>query len=87
MTGGLDKTPRQFMGVVEPTLAGQLRVFRWAGAGTGLGWRQPFFVPGNIQRELNGPVFYLRANLFLGELFKVLKQRESLFTQVYFREE
>ena len=87
MTGGLDKTPRQFMGVVEPTLAAQLRVFRWAGAGTGLGWRQPFFVPGNIQRELNGPVFYLRANLFLGEFLKVLKQRESLFTQAYFREE
>ncbi|MDQ2773059.1 MAG: hypothetical protein M3Y54_21455 [Bacteroidota bacterium] len=87
MAGGLDKTPRDFMGVVEPTLAAQLRVFRWAGAGTGLGWRQPFFVPGNIQRELNGPVFYLRANLFLGELFKVLKEREPLFNQAYFQEE
>ena len=85
--GALLKTPREFMGVAEPTLAAQLRVFRWAGAGTGLGWRQPFFVPVTIQRELNGPVFYLRANLFLGEFLKVLKQRESLFTQAYFREE
>lgn len=85
--GDQAKTPREFMGVVEPTLAAQLRVFRWAGLGTGLGWRQPVFVPGPIQRELNGPVFYLRANLFLGEFVKVLKEREPLFTQAYFREE
>ena len=74
------------MGVAEPTLAAQLRVYRWAGAGTGLGWRQPVFVPGAIQRELNGPVFYLRANRFLGELVKVLKNGEPLFSQAYFLE-
>lgn len=85
LAGSLEKTPREFMGVVEPTLAAQLRVFRWAGVGTGLGWRQPVFVPGAIQRELNGPVFYLRANLFLGELLKVLKDKEPLFSQDYFQ--
>ena len=85
--GDLDKTPREFMAVVEPALAAQLRAFRWAGVGTGLGWRQPVFVPGAIQRELNGPVFYLRGNLFLGELLKVLKDREPLFTQQSFRPE
>lgn len=84
--GDQAKTPREFMGVAEPTLAAQLRVYRWAGAGTGLGWQQPVFVPGAIQRELNGPVFYLRANLFLGELVKVLKNGEPLFSQAYFQE-
>ncbi|GAB3849131.1 hypothetical protein GCM10028822_13060 [Hymenobacter terrigena] len=83
--GVSDKTPREFMGIVEPTLAAQYRVFRWGGAGTGLGWRQPVFVPGAIQKELNGPVFYLRANLFLGELFKVMKDKEPLFTQTNMR--
>jgi hypothetical protein len=83
--GDQAKTPRDFMGVVEPTFAAQLRVFQWAGVGTGLGWRQPVFVPGPIQRELNGPVFYLRANLFLGELFKVMKDKEPLFTQTNMR--
>ena len=83
--GDLDKTPRDFMGVVEPALAAQLRVFRWAGVGTGLGWRQPVFVPATIQKELNGPVFYLRANVFLGELLKVVKGKEALFTQESFR--
>ena len=83
--GDFDKTPRDFLGIVEPTLAAQYRVFRWGGFGTGLGWRQPVFVPRAIQKELNGPVFYLRANLFLGELFKVLKEREPLFTQANMR--
>lgn len=83
--GDLDKTPRDFMGIVEPTLAAQYRVFRWGGFGTGLGWRQPVFVPLAIQKELNGPVFYLRANLFLGELFKVMKEKEPLFTQANMR--
>ncbi|WP_201980532.1 hypothetical protein [Hymenobacter rubidus] len=85
--GDLDKTPRDFLGVAEPAMAAQLRVFRWAGVGTGAGWRQPLFVPRAIQKELNGPVFYLRANVFLGELFKVLKDREPLFTQVGMRPE
>lgn len=79
--GDLDKTPRDFLGIVEPTLAAQYRVFKWSGIGTGVGWRQPIFVPYAVQKELNGPVFYLRANLFLGELFKVLRNREALFTQ------
>jgi hypothetical protein len=83
--GDLDKTPREFMGVVEPALAAQYRVFRWGGFGTGAGWRQPVFVPGSIQKELNGPVFYLRANLFLGELIKVVKGKEPLFTQTNLR--
>ena len=85
--GDLDKTPKSFLGVVEPTIAAQLRVFQWAGVGTGLGWRQPVLVAVPIQRELNGPVFYLRANLFLGELLKVVKGRDRLFTQEGLRRE
>ncbi|MBJ6111345.1 hypothetical protein JAO73_20155 [Hymenobacter sp. BT523] len=79
--GDLDKTPRDFLGVAEPALAAQYRLLHWAGFGTGLGWRQPLFVPRAVQKELNGPVFYLRANVFLGELVKVLKQKEPLFSQ------
>jgi len=85
--GDLDKTPRDFLGVAEPAVAAQLRVFRWAGVGTGAGWRQPLFVPATIRKELNGPVFYLRANVFLGELLKVAKGREPLFTQAGVRRE
>lgn len=73
--------------MAEPAVAAQLRVFRWAGVGTGAGWRQPLFVPVSIRKELNGPVFYLRANVFLGELLKVVKERNPLFTQAGMRRE
>ncbi|MDB5233120.1 MAG: hypothetical protein JWR44_113 [Hymenobacter sp.] len=79
--GDLDKTPREVLGVVEPGLAAQYRLLQWAGFGTGIGWRQPVFVPYSVQKELNGPVFYLRANLFLGELLRVIKSQEPLFSQ------
>lgn len=79
--GGFNKTPREFLGVVEPTLTAHLRVFQWAGVGAGAGWRQPVFVPASVQKELNGPVFYVRAKLFLGDFLRVIKHREPLFTQ------
>jgi hypothetical protein len=79
--GNFDKTPKLFMGVIEPSVAAQLRVFHWAGLGAGAGWRQPLFVPATIQRELNGPIFYLRAKLFLGDLVRVVKGHQRLFTQ------
>ncbi|WP_310392177.1 hypothetical protein [Hymenobacter sp.] len=85
--GSTSRTPKEFLGVVEPSVAAQLRVFRWAGLGAGAGWRQPVFVPNTIQRELNGPVFYLRAKLFLGDLLKVIKQKDPLFTQEGLRRE
>lgn len=85
--GDFDKTPRDFMGVIEPTVAAQVRIFRWAGLGAGAGWRQPVFVPTSVQKELNGPVFYLRAKVFLGDLLKVVKQKETLFTQEGLRNE
>jgi hypothetical protein len=85
--GRVLKTPKQFMGVVEPSAAAHLRVFRWAGIGAGVGWRQPVLVAVPIQRELNGPVFYVRGKLFLSDLLKVVKDRQPLFTQEGLRRE
>jgi hypothetical protein len=79
--GPTDKTDRRFMAVIEPSVAAQMRIFRWAGVGAGAGWRQPLLTPGAVQRELNGPVFHLRAKLFLSDLVKVVKNKERLFTQ------
>lgn len=79
--GQFEKTPKDFLGVAEPSVAAQLRIFKWAGLGAGAGWRQPIFVPVALQREMNGPVFYLRAKLFLGDFLKVVRGRERLFTQ------
>jgi hypothetical protein len=80
-TGRYDRTPRDFVLLVEPSVAAQMRLFRWASLGAGAGWRQPVFVPTTIRRELSGPVFYLRANVLLGPLLKVVRGKERLFTQ------
>lgn len=85
--GGTDRTPRRFMAVVEPSVAAQLRVFRWAGLGAGAGWRQPLLTPGAVQRELNGPVFYVRGKLYLNDLLKVVRGHDRLFSQQGLRRE
>ena len=85
--GDFDKTPKLFMGVVEPSAAAQVRIFRWAGVGAGAGWRQPIFVSGAVQRELNGPIFYLRGKIFLGDFVRVVRGRQRLFTQEGLRRE
>ena len=80
-TGTYDHTPHDFVMMVEPSAAAQLRVFRWASLGAGAGWRQPVLVAPTIRHELSGPVFYARANILLGPLLKVARGKERLFSQ------
>jgi len=80
-TNRFDRTPSDFLGIIEPSAAAQMRLFRWASLGAGAGWRLPVLVAPTIRRELGGPVFYLRANLLLGPLLKVAKGKARLFTQ------
>ncbi len=80
-TGNYDHTSPHFVGVIEPSAAAQMRLFRWASLGAGAGWRQPVLVQPTIRRELSGPVFYVRANILLGPLLKVVKGKEQLFNQ------
>ncbi|RZK54956.1 MAG: hypothetical protein EOO59_10970 [Hymenobacter sp.] len=81
LTGNYDHTPRDFVMLVEPSAAAQMRVFRWASLGAGVGWRQPVLVATTIRRELSGPVFYGRVNILLGPLIRVARGRARLFTQ------
>ncbi|RYY18256.1 MAG: hypothetical protein EOO36_08630 [Cytophagaceae bacterium] len=80
-TGTYDRTPRDFVMMVEPSVAAQMRLFHWASLGAGAGWRQPVLVAYTIRRELSGPVFYLRANLLLGPLVRIKKHKQRLFNQ------
>lgn len=85
---GIDRrTTPEFLGVTEPSVLAQFKILRWAGVGAGAGWRQPVFVPGPIQRELNGPVFYVRAKLFLGDFVRVVRGHQPLFSQEGLRRE
>ena len=75
------QTPHDFLGVIEPSVAAQMRLFRWASLGAGAGWRQPVLVPPTIRHELNGPIFYVRAKIGIGPLIRIARQHDRLFSQ------
>ena len=75
------RTPRDFIALVEPSVAAQMRLFSWAGFGAGAGWRQTLFVSPLVRRELSGPIFYVRAKVLIGPLIKIVRKREPLFSQ------
>ncbi|MBC6698259.1 hypothetical protein [Hymenobacter sp. BT190] len=79
--GAVVRSPKKVIWLAEPSLTGQMRVYRWLALGTGVGWRQPVFVNRLTTRELNGPVFYGRVKLSLGDVYKVMRGRQRLFTQ------
>lgn len=67
--------------LLEPTIGGHYRVFRWFGLGAGVGWREAFSVKPQYGNQLDGPIFYGRVKFFLGDLYKVVRGRQRLFTQ------
>ncbi|MGI4834415.1 MAG: hypothetical protein ACRYFK_13245 [Janthinobacterium lividum] len=75
------RSPRDFIGLIEPSGAAQMRLFPWVSLGAGAGWRQTMFVPPLVRRELSGPVFYVRAKILLGPLVKLVRNHEPLFSQ------
>ncbi|WP_157530883.1 hypothetical protein [Hymenobacter norwichensis] len=79
--GSVIRSPKRVIWLVEPSIAAQMRVYRWLALGSGLGWRQPVFVNSLTQRELNGPVFYGRVKVSLGDLYKIARGRERVFSQ------
>jgi hypothetical protein len=75
------RTPRDFIALVEPSMAAQMKVFSWASLGAGAGWRQPLFVDPVVRREISGPIFYLRAKILVAPLLRIRRNREPLFSQ------
>ena len=75
------RSQRDHILLLEPTIGGHYRIFRWAGIGGGVGWREAFSVKPQYANQLDGPIFYGRAKLFLGDFYKVVRGRQRLFTQ------
>ncbi len=75
------QSQRDRVWLLEPTIGGHYRIFRWVGIGGGLGWREAFSVKPQYANQLDGPIFYGRAKLFLGDFYKVVRGRQRLFTQ------
>lgn len=75
------RSTSQRLFLLEPTIAAQMRVFRWIGVGGGMGWRQVLNSPLPPDQSINGPIFYLRAKLYLGDLLRTVRRHQPLFTQ------
>lgn len=67
--------------MVEPSVVGHMRVFRWIGVGAGAGYRQMLFLNEEEERELSGLILIGRVKLFLGDLYKIVRGRERLLSQ------
>ena len=80
-TNKRERSPRDFIALVEPSVAAELRLFPWASLGAGAGWRQPLFVDEVVRREISGPIFYLRAKILVAPLLRIRRNREPLFSQ------
>ena len=76
-----ERSPRDFIALVEPSLAAQMRLFSWASLGAGAGWRQPLFVLPEVRNEISGPIFYVRAKILIGPLVRIVRRHEPLFSQ------
>jgi hypothetical protein len=75
------RTPRDFIALVEPSVAAQMRLFSWASLGAGAGWRQPLFVDPVVRREISGPIFYVRAKILIAPLLRIRRNHDPLFSQ------
>jgi hypothetical protein len=79
--GTRSRSPRDFIALVEPSVAAEMRMFAWINLGAGAGWRQPLFVDPVVRREISGPIFYLRAKILIAPLLRIKRNHEPLFSQ------
>ncbi|GAA4384638.1 hypothetical protein GCM10023186_27160 [Hymenobacter koreensis] len=79
--GSVYRSPKRNIWLIEPTVGGHMRVFRWLGVGAGGGYRQALLVEDKLEDDISGVVFYGRVKLFLGDLYKVVRGHERLFSQ------
>lgn len=79
--GNRQQSPIDHIWMVEPSVVGHMRVFRWIGVGAGAGYRQMLFLNEKEERELSGFIFVGRVKLFLGDLYKLVRGRERLLSQ------
>lgn len=79
--GRRQQSPIDHIWMVEPSVVGHMRIFRWVGVGAGAGYRQMLFLNEREERELSGLILLGRVKLFLGDLYKIVRGRERLLSQ------
>ena len=85
--GGVRRSAKDQIYILEPSIASHYRLFQWLGLGAGAGYRQMLFINDKLEDELSGAIFYGRVKLFLGDLYKIARGRQKLFSQDGLRSE
>ncbi len=57
--------------MVEPSIAAQYKIYPWLGIGGGAGYRQVIGVKTRIEHNLDAPIFFLKARIFIGPFFRI----------------
>ncbi|QJX45509.1 hypothetical protein HMJ29_00560 [Hymenobacter taeanensis] len=79
--GGVRRTSKEVIYMLEPSVAAHYRIFRWVGVGAGGGYRQALAAGEAPEDDMSGIIFFGRVKLFLGDFVKVVRGHERLFTQ------
>jgi hypothetical protein len=79
--GGIQRSSKRVLYVIEPSIAAHYRIFRWIGVGAGAGYRHIAFTGQEPKDQLSGVIFFGRAKLFLGDFIKIMRGHERLFSQ------
>lgn len=57
----------------EPAMTTQFKIFPWIGLGAGVGYRLILVGNRQINENLNSPIYILRVKVFLGDLYRGIK--------------
>jgi hypothetical protein len=71
------QTDRRKIWLAEPAIAGHYKIYSWVGVGAGAGYRQALNPGSKSIRELNAPVYSLKAKIFLGDLYRQFRIRQK----------
>ena len=74
--GNLQRTHRQRILVLEPSVTGHYKFFYWLGLGAGAGYRQIVNPEHRLAHDLNAPIYYAKVKLFVGELYRELIRKK-----------
>ncbi len=63
----------------EPALTIDYKIIRFAGIGTGVGYRFAFSEQNIVKQHLTQPVFIIKAKIYLGEIFRSVRKKDYRF--------
>lgn len=73
--GEIVNTEKVPLMLVEPSVSGHYKIYSWVGIGAGAGYRQMLSASNRETNHLNAPIYYIKAKIFAGELYRQFKAK------------